>query len=79
MTGKNFPRQRQRAHVDFFGLGGAGRRVLQPAVLTERSDELAAGRVDIVMIDVREIGDRPRLKLCRKSAVAILEKRPIEE
>ena len=68
----------ERAHIERGGRVGIGRGVREPAVAAEASDKIAAGGIDVAMID-RQIGRAPALDRLRQRAMAVGEERPGEE
>ncbi len=78
MPGQRLARDAQRAHVERSGIVGIERRRLQPAVPAELRHQLAAGGIDIMVID-RQVFRAPCVQLFGELAVAIFEERPVEE
>lgn len=62
MASERLARDAQSAHVEWPRIVGVERRRLQPAVLAKLGHQLAAGRVDIMMIDW-EVGRAPCLEV----------------
>jgi hypothetical protein len=50
--------------------------MLQPSVTPQHGDEHAASRVNIVVLNLFQVGGRPHLKLVRQRAMARFEKWP---
>ena len=57
----------------------AGRCVLEPAIAAELAHQLAAGGIDIAMIDMSTMLRGPCFQLLGKRAMTLLEKRPTQE
>jgi hypothetical protein len=76
MPGEHLAGETERADVEHLAFRCGSRP--EPAVATEPGDEVAAGGVDIAVID-GEIARAPSLQPVREIAVAILEKRPGQE
>src|SRR6188474_674796 len=79
MTRQRLADQCQRADVDALLRAIAGRRVFEPAIVAELAHELAAGGVDIAMIDVRAMLRGPWFQFVGKRTMTLLEKRPTQE
>ena len=70
--------QAERAHVERCRRIRIDRGVREPAVAAELLHEIAAGGVDIAVID-RQVGRAPALDAFRERAMAVVEERPAEE
>ena len=75
---QRFANQAERAHVERRGRVGIGRGVRQPAIAAEPGHQIAAGGVDVAVVD-RQVRRAPALDRFRQRAVAVGEERPGEE
>ena len=79
MTCQRFADQGQRANVDLVRRALTGRSVFEPAIAAEIAHQLAAGGIDITVIDMRTMLRGPCFQLVGKRAMTLLEKRPTQE
>jgi hypothetical protein len=75
---QRFANEAERAHVKRRGRIGIRCGMLEPAVAAEAGDQIAAGRIDVAMID-RQIGRTPVIDRRRKRAMAVGKERPAEK
>ena len=71
--------QSQCADVDLLRRIVARRGVLEPAIAAELAHQLAAGGIDIAVIDMRAMLRGPGFQPLGQRAVTLLEKRPMQE
>jgi hypothetical protein len=78
MAGERLARDAQRTHVERAWIVGVDGRRLQPAVPAELAHQLAAGGIDVMVID-GQVLCAPCLQPLGQLAMAVLEERPGEE
>src|SRR5262245_199400 len=71
--------QGQRAHVNGIRRSLTRRGVFEPPITPEFTDQLAAGGIDITVIDMRAMLRGPGFQLVGKRAMTLFEKWPTQK